>query len=304
MSKKVDCVVVTYNRLSLLKECLEALLNQEYLLNKIYVINNNSTDETKEYLKHFSEKNSVIKPVNLRKNIGGAGGFNIGLKYFMKKSNADYVWIMDDDTIPSKMALKMMMEKIPLVSELGYLCSNVKWRDNSIARMNVPQTEEDWNEKADKGLIKVKSASFVSILFSREAIIQVGFPITQFFIWGDDVEFTQRITKAGFSNYFVPDSFVIHKMKANVGTNIIDETQKSRIKRYYYANRNALYTKRKLEGSKGVLKELAKQVYSYFVIIFKKNAHSSYKLLCSFRGTVSGLFFSPVIEHVDDKNKL
>lgn len=38
MSKKVDCVVVTYNRLSLLKECLEALLNQEYLLNKIYVI--------------------------------------------------------------------------------------------------------------------------------------------------------------------------------------------------------------------------------------------------------------------------
>ena len=87
MSKKVDCVVVTYNRLSLLKECLEALLNQEYLLNKIYVINNNSTDGTKEYLKHFSEKNSVIKPVNLRKNIGGAGGFNIGLKYFMKKSN-------------------------------------------------------------------------------------------------------------------------------------------------------------------------------------------------------------------------
>ena len=49
MNKKVDCIVVTYNRLSLLKECLVALLDQEYSLNKIYVINNNSTDETKEY---------------------------------------------------------------------------------------------------------------------------------------------------------------------------------------------------------------------------------------------------------------
>lgn len=85
-----------------------------------------------------------------------------------------------------------------------------------------------------------------SFLFSScwaLAIHQACFPITQFFIWGDDVEFTQRMVKAGFSNYFVSDSIVLHKMKANIGTNIIDETHKSRIKRYYYANINALHTK-------------------------------------------------------------
>ncbi|EPC85090.1 glycosyltransferase [Lacticaseibacillus rhamnosus] len=303
---KVDCVVVTYNKLSLLKECLDAILNQTKLLNKIFVINNASTDGTQEYLDELQKKRSSIVPINSDRNLGGAGGFNKGLVSFINFSDSDFVWVMDDDTIPDHDALEKLITAKQKVDnkKIGYLSSNVRWIDGKAALMNIPIPSLEWNADADHGLVKVKSASFVSILFSREAIIQVGFPITQFFIWGDDVEFTQRMTKAGFSNYFVPDSFVIHKMKANVGTNIIDETQKSRIKRYYYANRNALYTKRKLEGSKGVLKELAKQVYSYFVIIFKKNAHSSYKLLCSFRGTVSGLFFNPVIEQVDDKNKL
>lgn len=300
MNKKVDCVVVTYNRLYLLKECLEALLNQEYLLNKIYVINNNSTDETKEYLKHFSEKNSVIKPVNLRKNIGGAGGFNIGLKYFMKKSNADYVWIMDDDTIPSKMALKMMMEKIPLVSELGYLCSNVKWRDNSIARMNVPQTEEDWNEKADKGLIKVKSASFVSILFPREVIKKVGYPITDFFIWGDDVEYTLRITKHNLNGYLVANSIVEHKIKNNIATNIILEKDINRVGRYYYANRNYIYTNKKLGTKKDLLKAyINKGVLEPIKILKNARDHKLYRLSVSIKGTVKGTTFHPKVEKYD-----
>lgn len=296
MSKKVDCVVVTYNRLSLLKECLEALLNQEYLLNKIYVINNNSTDETKEYLKHFSEKNSVIKPVNLRKNIGGAGGFNIGLKYFMKKSNADYVWIMDDDTIPSKMALKMMMEKIPLVSELGYLCSNVKWRDNSIARMNVPQTEEDWNEKADKGLIKVKSASFVSILVSRDIIKRIGYPVSDFFIWGDDVEYTLRIGTVTKNNYLVCNSLVTHKMSKNISVDILDENNRNKLHRYYYGTRNMIYTEKKYNGTYGFFREIIRNFITIFKIIRSNGKYKFKKVSTLLHGILSGCFYNPKIK--------
>lgn len=137
--------------------------------------------------------------------------------------------------------------------------------DGSAALMNIPVLSLEWNAH---GIVKVNSASFVSTLFSRGAIHQVGFSITQFFIWGDDVEFTQRMVKAGFSNYFVSDSIVLHKVKANIGTNIIDETHKSRIKRYYYANINALHTKRKLEGPKGSFKRIGQAIYSYFVIMF------------------------------------
>lgn len=132
----------------------------------------------------------------------------------------------------------------------------MRWTDGSAALMNIPVLSLEWNVEIDHGIVKVNSASFISTLFSIGAIHQVGFPITQFFIWGDDVKFTQRMAKAGFSNYFVSDSIVLHKMKANIGTNIIDETHKSRIKRYYYANINALHTKRKLEGPKGSFKRI------------------------------------------------
>ncbi len=297
MNKKVDCIVVTYNRLSLLKECLVALLDQEYSLNKIYVINNNSTDETKEYLKHFSEKHSVVKTVNLRKNIGGAGGFNAGLKYFMKNSDADYAWIMDDDTIPSKTALKSMMEKIPLVTKLGFLCSNVKWRDNSVAKMNIPRTEEDWNEIVDKGLVKVKSASFVSILFPREVIKEVGYPITDFFIWGDDVEYTLRITKHDLTGYLVNTSIVEHKIKSNIATNIVLEKDINRIGRYYYANRNYIYTNKKLGTKKELIKAyISKGILEPIKILKNAKDHKLYRLKVSIKGTTKGILFNPTVE--------
>jgi glycosyltransferase involved in cell wall biosynthesis len=50
---KINCVIVTYNRLSLLKECISALKNQTYKINKIYIINNNSTDGTSDYLQEL-----------------------------------------------------------------------------------------------------------------------------------------------------------------------------------------------------------------------------------------------------------
>jgi len=62
---KIDAVVVTFNRLDKLKECLEAL--STFDLNNIFVINNASTDGTKEYLKKLPN----IQPINLEENVGG-----------------------------------------------------------------------------------------------------------------------------------------------------------------------------------------------------------------------------------------
>ncbi|GMM13177.1 glycosyltransferase family 2 protein [Lactobacillus amylovorus subsp. animalium] len=297
MNKKVDCVVVTYNRLFLLKECLQALLNQTYSLNHIYVVNNNSTDHTSEYLDNIHEENKKIIPVNLKRNLGGAGGFNAGLKNFINNSDSDYIWVMDDDTIPSKSALEKLMSKLSLVSNLGFLCSNVRWKDNTSALMNIPQPERDWNELANKGLIKVKSASFVSILFPRNVIENVGYPITDFFIWGDDVEYTLRITSKKFEGYLVNSSLVEHKIKKNIGTDIILENDVNRIKRYYYANRNYIYTNKNLEGKKQFVKSLiSKGIIEPVKILKYAKKHKVFKLKVSVTGTIKGLVFHPTVE--------
>lgn len=304
MEKKVDAIVVTYNRLDLLKKCLHALLQQTYELHNIFVIDNNSQDKTLLFLKELSSKYSKIKVVHLSANIGGAGGFYVGLKEFIEKSKADYAWVMDDDAIPTPSALMKLMDKTAEITKLGFLCSNVRWKDNSPAKMNVPQPTPNWNEKVSQGLVEVEYASFVAILFQRKVITDIGLPIKEFFIWGDDVEYTKRITNSGYKGYLVNDAIIVHEIKQNIGTNIVLEKDKNRIARYFYARRNTMYTMKKRYNKK----EFTKWVISCFliepykIIRYSRN-NRILRLKASLKGTISGFFFNPPIYKFKKDNK-
>ena len=98
---KTAAVIVTYNRKELLEENIKALLDQSEKLNKIFIIDNNSTDGTKSYLEQKGYlKNQTIEYVRLEKNIGGAGGFSVGTKYAYEKG-FDFICLMDDDGKPN-----------------------------------------------------------------------------------------------------------------------------------------------------------------------------------------------------------
>lgn len=128
MGKIIDVVVVTYNRLPLLKECLESLLGQRENLSGIFVIDNHSTDGTTEYLAKIDD--SLVKATTLSDNIGGAAGFEYGVNLATVEGNGDYIWIMDDDTIPNIGASSALIKKARLLNnEFGFLCSNVRWTD-------------------------------------------------------------------------------------------------------------------------------------------------------------------------------
>lgn len=297
--KKVDCVVVTYNRLDLLKECVQAIKNQTYPIEHFFIIDNCSTDNTWKYLE--SVKNKKLIPIHLDKNLGGAGGFNAGLKTFINKSDSDYVWIMDDDTIPTVTALEKLVKKSDISSNVGFLCSNVRWQDNSVAIMNIPSPAKEWNEYSDQGLTKVRFASFVSIMFPRNVVERVGYPITDFFIWGDDVEYTLRITHDyHLAGFMVNNSLVEHKIKQNIATDLIKEKSLDRIKRYYLAQRNTIFYLKKHSTKKEVFKATVRQAIKLPVkALFKANDHKFYRAWISAKGTVAGLFFNPTIEKVE-----
>lgn len=84
-------VVVTYNRLSLLKRCIQSLERQTRQPDKILIVNNSSTDGTLEYLKG-NEHISYIT----QENSGSSGGWHTGIDTAIK-NNFDFVWLMDDD---------------------------------------------------------------------------------------------------------------------------------------------------------------------------------------------------------------
>ena len=106
---KVIAVVVTYNRKKLLKECIGALINQNLELYKIIIVNNASTDGTTEYFQsEHIFKDEKIKIINLTKNTGGAGGFEVGTRAAYA-AGADYIWLMDDDAEPVKDCLEILI---------------------------------------------------------------------------------------------------------------------------------------------------------------------------------------------------
>ncbi|WP_143787831.1 glycosyltransferase, partial [Oenococcus oeni] len=107
----VSAVVVTYNRLELLKQSVSALQNQHsQTLKHIIIINGASTDGTKKWIEQESKKDDKIIVLNLPKNIGGAGGFNQGIRAFIEKTNDDFVWLMDDDSLVTKDSLDRLLE--------------------------------------------------------------------------------------------------------------------------------------------------------------------------------------------------
>lgn len=246
--KKVIAVVVTYNRKELLKEAIEALLNQEYNNCDVLIVDNASTDGTREYIDELL-KDTRVHYENTGANLGGAGGFNYGMKRACQMG-CDFVWVMDDDCIVHKDSLtELLNADKQLNGNYGFLSSKVLWKDDSICKMNIPKkTFSTWLKEFDKPVQEIAMASFVSLFVKTDIIKEMGLPIKEFFIWTDDWEFTRRISRK-YKSYFISKSIVTHKSKNNEGADIstVDGDRVERFK-YLYRNDVVLYRGEGLKG--------------------------------------------------------
>lgn len=295
----VIAVVVTYNRKQLLKECISALLNQNNNNLKILVVDNASTDNTHEYILDLIDNQKVIYE-NTGANLGGAGGFNFGMKKAVEMG-CDYVWVMDDDCIVQQNTLAELLNFANSINDdFGFLSSVVRWTDGSICKMNIQSKDFRKPITNFEKVQKIKSASFVSILINTDAIIDVGLPIKDFFIWCDDIEYTYRISKK-YISYLVPQSEVIHKSINNVGSNIVKDDS-NKIKRYFYAYRNERYFFRQI-GFKARLYGLLRICYHALKITFLKCDNKKQRLNTMLKGYRAGKNFNPKIEYIKPLDK-
>lgn len=293
--KKVIAVIVTYNRKELLKESIEALLNQDYEKCDILIVDNASTDGTEEYIKGLLDGNKV-KYVNTGANLGGAGGFNFGMKEACK-IGCDFIWLMDDDCIVHKDTLTKLIDyDKELKGEYGFLASKVLWRDGTICRMNIPRRTLTKNvENFENSMQSIVMASFVSLLVKTEVIKEEGLPIKDFFIWTDDWEYTRRISRK-YKCYLINESVVTHKSKNNIGANIANDSE-DRLDRYKYLYRNDVYLYKR-EGIKGWGYLIPRLFVHILRVIFSKQKGKIKKIKIIIASTISGIKFNPQIENV------
>ncbi len=237
----VCAVVVTYNRKQLLRECLAALASQTRPPERILVVDNASSDGTLPMLEQdFADVDVLALPTNQ----GGAGGFHEGIKR-AHADGAEWMWLMDDDTIPEPDALAELLAapaRLDSPSPPALLASNVVWRDGRVHPMNAPWPERTRVERvidgAERGLLPLRFATFVSLLVHRGAVDRHGLPLKSFFIWSDDVEYTSRAVLGGDLAYLVPTSVAVHK------TETPHFFMAAPPERFYYHVRNTLFIAR------------------------------------------------------------
>jgi len=255
----VAAVVVSFNRKALLVECLDALLGQTQKLDRIIIIENNSTDGTVQLLKEGGYlDNPLIECVVLGTNIGGAGGFSEGLRRAVEQGY-DWVWLMDDDAEPDADAYRRCLPYLnaddcalvaPLLgdaagaADYGGMHRGVLLppSEATIASMGRPISAEDTEGRAT---LDIDLCSFVGPFISAKAVAEVGLPRHEFFIHYDDIEYTLRLRKSG-RLILIPRAIIKHKQAQVVGRSEVRATifgPKERI-RYdklwssYYGYRN------------------------------------------------------------------
>ena len=225
-------VVVTRDRLALLRDCLDALRAQTRRPDRILVVDNASSDGTAAFLAAQED----VEVLRLEENVGGAGGFHAGMRH-AHGAGAEWMWLMDDDTIPRPGALEALLRPD---DERAILRASVAvWKDGRLHPMNVPGFErervEPLIEAAPQRVLPLRTSTFVSLLVHRDAVDRFGLPEARYFIWSDDNEYTARVTRGGGRMILVTDSVVEHRTKQpyTAVTSAGD--------RFYFHARNTLY---------------------------------------------------------------
>lgn len=219
--QSISVVMVTRNRVAMLKHSLGSVLKQTIfngIVKNIILVDNASTDETPQVLDSLSIKYPRIHVIHLKENIGGAGGFAVGI-HEATKHQADWIFVMDDDVALMPTALECLLKYACPNRVLGCLRLNESGivverasRRYDLASPFVLNPRRDalyelyGHAEEMRALESVEFISFEGMLFPSSLIARIGLPRSEFFIFGDDCDFSIRSRMAGMEMYIVRDA--------------------------------------------------------------------------------------------------
>lgn len=219
MGENYNVVIVTHNRLKLLKECLEHVENQTAAAARIIVVDNASEDGTTQYLREKGIADARYAIIECAQNIGGAGGFEKGIEFVHRaadKEQTDCVLLMDDDAILNVDYMEKVLAERRTSGSYHAFAGTVEssgvidiWHrrrkvKNGIRQKLCPVSDYE------KEVFECDIVSFCGMVVDMDVINKVGLPCGEYFIWNDDVEYSLRINK--FTKFLViPSARLNHK---------------------------------------------------------------------------------------------
>lgn len=246
----VAAAVTTYNRLGSLKRCIEAIRAQDRPPDEIIVVNDCSTDATRDWLDRQPDIVVLHQPVNR----GASASFHAVLKAACERGH-DFAWTMDDDVFPAPDALRILLETAEELAGQGIRIGGLtafqaEWDNGETTWLpwRLPSTigralkyryvsPEISIRRGTGEPQEIDFYPFISTLFPREVLVTVGLPRSDFFYYGEDTDFTLRLADHGFKSYIVPRCVVRHEGNGFMSPVLLPIKANWR---YYYMYRNQL----------------------------------------------------------------
>lgn len=288
-------VIVTYNRKELLAQNIEMLLRQTRPFDRIYIIDNCSTDGTYEFLleKGWLET-ELFEYVRTESNVGGAGGFYTGTKAAYE-GGADWIVLMDDD---GRAADERTFEILMNEAERLYrenagekkLFINALVQQGDLLSFKIDQTYTVAGalEMARDGIIEGAANPFNGTAVSRELVAAIGYPNKDFFIKGDEVDYKHRAMTSGGYVATVVDARYIHPRPETHERTVLGIKVPFFVEapwKEYYAARNFTYMYQKNGQYKAIAFEL---VFVKLLAIFSMQCKKWKTIRMLFRGVWDG----------------
>ena len=239
---KLSIITINYNGLKDTCELIDSIPFNNHL--EVIVVDNAS--QRKEEADTISKRFPQVKVIKSEKNLGFAGGNNLGIKAAQGK----YLFIINNDTIFKEFNVQALIDRLESSPEIAIVCPKIRfaWGSHpiqftgytSLSKITVRNQSIGFGEE-DHGKYDTAHptpyAHGAAMLIKREAIDKVGLMPECFFLYYEELDWSMMFTRAGFEIWYDPACTVYHKESQATG-------QKSPLRTHYIVRNRLLLVKR------------------------------------------------------------
>jgi len=260
VEKILSIITINYNGLKDTCELIESLPADDNSLEVIVVDNASTNDEATE----IAQRYPYVTVVRSDRNLGFAGGNNLGIK----AAHGKYLFFLNNDTLihqPSD--IQHLINRLESDEKIGMVCPKIRftWGDKPIqyagctplSPITLRNQSIGFGEE-DRGQYDTACptpyAHGAAMMLKREVIEKAGIMPECYFLYYEELDWSEMIRRAGYEIWYDPACTVFHKESQTTG-------QASPLKTYYITRNRLIFAQRNIQGGTKYL------TYAYLVSV-------------------------------------
>jgi GT2 family glycosyltransferase len=243
MMKQVSVITVNFNQPKVTEELLESIPHTKAGIEIIVVDNGSKTSIPTAW----QSKYPAVKFICSEKNLGFAGGNNLGIK----EASGDYLFLVNNDTEFTPGLVEKLVEVMDANPAIGMISPKIKYFNDKSLIQYAGYTPMNYYtcrnsciglREKDKGQYDhitgpTSYCHGAAMMVRKEAIEKAGVMNENFFLYYEEVDWCEHIKRAGYQAWVCTDALIYHKESVSVG-------KKSALKEYFMTRNRILFIRR------------------------------------------------------------